>query len=254
MSSSSSNVSSHSATKLPRRIPGIDYEFDDPELLQRALTHRSHGPGHYERLEFLGDSLLNFVAAETLYQSRPHATEGDLSRLRSRLVRDVTLAEIAIELGLGEHMRLGQGEMKSGGFLRESILADVLEAIIGAVFVDGGFVKAREVVRDLLLKRERSLPHADRLKDPKTRLQELLQARGHGLPEYEVVNESGADHAKQFEVACRVGSLMPAVTATAPGRRKAEQAAARIMHQQLLDAFKAEFALPWGARKDNDTN
>ncbi len=254
MSSSSSNVSSHSRTSLPRRIPGIDYEFADPELLQRALTHRSLGPGHYERLEFLGDSLLNFVAAETLFQSRPHATEGDLSRLRSRLVRDVTLAEIAVELGLGEFMRLGQGEMKSGGFLRESILADVLEAIIGAVYIDGGFDKAREVVRDLLLKREQSLPHADHLKDPKTRLQELLQAHGHDLPEYEVVNESGADHAKQFEVACRVGKLMPAVTATAPGRRKAEQAAALIMHRQLLDAFKSELALPWGSRKDNDTN
>lgn len=230
-------MSSHSATNLPRCIAGIDYEFSDPELLQRALTHRSHGSGHYERLEFLGDSLLNFVAAEILFENRPHATEGDLSRLRSRLVRDVTLAEIASELGLGEHLRLGMGEMKSGGFLRESILADVLEAIFGAIYIDGGFQAARRVVRDLLQLRESELPDADRLKDPKTRLQELLQGHGHELPEYKVIAESGADHAKQFQVECRVGSLHPAVRAQAASRRKAEQAAARIMHRQLTEAI-----------------
>lgn len=238
MWSSSSDVSSRYATRTVRRIAGIDYEFSDPDLLQRALTHRSHGPGHYERLEFLGDSLLNFVAAEILFQNRPHAPEGDLSRLRSRLVRDVTLAEIAAELGLGEHLRLGLGEMKSGGFLRESILADVLEALFGAIYLDGGFDAARQVVRGLLLARESDLPDADRLKDPKTRLQELLQAHGHELPEYAVIAESGADHAKQFEVECRVGALQPPVRATAASRRKAEQAAARIMHRQLVEAFK----------------
>jgi ribonuclease-3 len=221
-----------------RSIAGIDYEFSDPDLLQRALTHRSHGPGHYERLEFLGDSLLNFVAAEILFQNRPHAPEGDLSRLRSRLVRDVTLAEIAAELGLGDHLRLGLGEMKSGGFLRESILADVLEALFGAIYLDGGFDQARRVVRELLLEREQELPDADLLKDPKTRLQELLQAHGHELPEYLVIAESGADHAKQFEVECRIGQLLPPVRATAASRRKAEQAAARIMHRQLADALK----------------
>jgi ribonuclease III len=232
-------VSSRSATRRARRIAGIDYEFSDPDLLQRALTHRSHGPGHYERLEFLGDSLLNFVAAEILYQHRPHAPEGDLSRLRSRLVRDVTLAEIAGELGLGEHLRLGLGEMKSGGFLRESILADVLEAIFGAVYLDGGFDEARRVVRSLLEKREKELPDADRLKDPKTRLQELLQAHGHELPAYEVIAESGADHAKQFEVECRVGQLQAPVRASAGSRRKAEQAAARMMLRQLAQAMES---------------
>lgn len=221
-----------------RSIAGIDYKFSDPELLQRALTHRSHGPGHYERLEFLGDSLLNFVAAEILFQNRPHAPEGDLSRLRSRLVRDVTLAEIAAELGLGDHLRLGLGEMKSGGFLRESILADVLEALFGAIYLDGGFDEARRVVRELLLEREQELPDADLLKDPKTRLQELLQAHGHELPQYAVISESGADHAKQFEVECRVGELLPPVRATAASRRKAEQAAARIMHRQLAESLK----------------
>ncbi|AKS42438.1 ribonuclease III [Wenzhouxiangella marina] len=221
----------------PSRLPGIDHEFSDPDLLTRALTHRSHGPGHYERLEFLGDSLLNLVAAELLFERRPHAAEGDLSRLRSRLVRDRTLAEIAQDLDLGTHLRLGQGEMKSGGYLRESILADVVEALIGAVFLDGGFEEARRVVRSLLEKRERELPEADRLKDPKTRLQELLQGQGHDLPEYEVLKESGADHAKRFEVECRVGELAPPVRAEAGSRRKAEQAAARIMHQNLLERF-----------------
>lgn len=221
----------------PSRLPGIDHEFSDPDLLTRALTHRSHGPGHYERLEFLGDSLLNLVAAELLFERRPHAAEGDLSRLRSRLVRDRTLAEIAQDLDLGTHLRLGQGEMKSGGYLRESILADVVEALIGAVFLDGGFEEARRVVRSLLEKRERELPEADRLKDPKTRLQELLQGQGHDLPEYEVLKESGADHAKRFEVECRVGELAPPVRAEAGSRRKAEQAAARIMHQDLLERF-----------------
>ncbi len=216
-------------------MAGIDYRFSDPELLLRALTHRSCGPGHYERLEFLGDSLLNFVAAEMLYERRQHATEGDLSRLRSRLVRDLTLAEIATELNLGEKLRLGQGEMKAGGFMRESILADVLEAIIGAIYLDGGFDTARGVVRELLSQREHELPDAEQLKDPKTRLQELLQGAGHDLPEYRVVAESGADHLKSFVVECRVGDLVPGVRAEASSRRKAEQAAARIMHRHLLE-------------------
>ena len=214
-------------------IPGIDYRFDNTALLQQALTHRSHGPGHYERLEFLGDGLLNLIAAEMLFEARPHAAEGDLSRLRSRLVRDVTLAEIATELGFGEYLRLGVGEIKSGGFLRESILADVVEALIGAIYLDGGFEPARRVVRGLLEARLAQLPDGERLKDPKTRLQEWLQGRGHELPEYAVISESGADHAKVFEVECRVGSLVPAVRARAASRRKAEQAAARIMHGQL---------------------
>jgi len=217
------------------QLSGIDYRFRDADLLVRALTHRSCGSGHYERLEFLGDSLLNFVTAEMLYERRPHATEGDLSRLRSRLVRDATLAEIAAELNLGDHLRLGQGEMKAGGFMRESILADVLEAVIGAVYLDGGFDAARGVVRSLLEQRERELPTAERLKDPKTRLQELLQGAGHELPEYRVVSESGADHLKSFLVECAVGALLPSVTAEASSRRKAEQAAARIMHKRLLE-------------------
>ncbi len=231
-------------TRCATSLPGIGYEFADPDLLTRALTHRSHGPGHYERLEFLGDSLLNLVAAELLFERRPHASEGDLSRLRSRLVRDRTLAEIAIELGLSDHLRLGQGERKSGGFLRESILADVMEALIGAVFVDGGFDQARQVVIALLDERERKLPDAERLKDPKTRLQELLQGHGHPLPEYQVIAESGADHIKQFRVECRVGDLVAPVVAEAGSRRKAEQAAARLMHEQLIKLLEPKRSTP----------
>lgn len=227
----------HSATDPIDRIPGIDYRFDDVGLLEQALTHRSFGPGHYERLEFLGDSLLSMVIAEQLFHARPHAAEGDLSRLRSRLVRDVTLARLASELRLGDHLRLGVGELKSGGFLRESILADVVEALIGAIFIDGGFPEARRVICELFSDRLADLPDADSLKDPKTRLQELLQGRGYDLPEYHVMAESGADHAKRFEVECRAGSLVDPVRAEAASRRKAEQAAARLMHDRLETLF-----------------
>jgi ribonuclease-3 len=216
------------------RLPGIAHTFSDPRLLTRALTHRSHSAPHYERLEFLGDSLLNLIAAEMLYELRPHADEGDLSRLRSRLVRDQTLAEIATELQLGDHIRLGAGEIKSGGFLRASILADVVEAVIAAIYLDAGFASARQMVRDLLADRLAALPEADALKDPKTQLQEWLQGRGLELPCYAVINETGADHAKQFEVQCEVAG-QPLATAIASSRRQAEQAAA----QAMLEGLKA---------------
>lgn len=228
-----------SGTERIDRIPGIDYRFGDAGLLEQALTHRSFGPGHYERLEFLGDSLLSMVVAEQLFCERPHATEGDLSRLRSRLVRDVTLARLAVELNLGDYLRLGAGELKSGGFLRESILADVFEAIIGAIYLDGGFAEARRVICELFADRLADLPDADSLKDPKTRLQELLQGRGYELPEYCVISESGADHAKRFEVECRAGSMIDPVRAEAASRRKAEQAAARLMHDNLKALFES---------------
>lgn len=228
-----------SGTEHLDRIPGIDYRFDDAGLLEQALTHRSFGPPHYERLEFLGDSLLSMVISEQLFNQRPHASEGDLSRLRSRLVRDVTLARVASELHLGDYLRLGVGELKSGGFLRESILADVFEALIGAIYLDGGFTSARRVLRDLFAERLANLPDADSLKDPKTRLQELLQGRGHELPEYRVISESGADHAKYFLVECRAGALAEPVRAEAASRRKAEQAAADEMHTRLKALFES---------------
>lgn len=214
------------------QLPGIDHTFSDPSLLTRALTHRSHSAPHYERLEFLGDSLLNLFAAEMLFELRPHADEGDLSRLRSRLVRDETLAEIAVELQLGDHVRLGAGEIKSGGFLRASILADVVEALIAAIYLDAGFDAARQRVRALLAERVASLPEADALKDAKTQLQEWLQGRGEELPTYTVLNETGADHAKQFEVQCEVAGQAPTI-ATASARRQAEQGAAKAMLKQL---------------------
>ena len=214
-------------------IKGISYQFKNEQLLAQALTHRSVGTPHYERLEFLGDGLLNLVAADLLYHSHPSAPEGDLSRLRSRLVRDATLAEIATDLELGQHLRLGLGEKRSGGFLRESILADVVEALIGAIYIDGGFSEAYEVVRSLLIDRLESLPPADALKDAKTQLQEYRQGNGESLPEYLVIEESGADHAKEFLVACHVDGQWPNTQAKASNRRKAEQMAAEKMLNQI---------------------
>ncbi|MDT8449315.1 MAG: ribonuclease III [Wenzhouxiangellaceae bacterium] len=214
-------------------IAGLGYRFRYPELLRLALTHRSRGARNNERLEFLGDAIINFVVADLLYRARPDASEGDLSRLRARLVREHTLAEIARELGLGDRLLLGPGELKSGGFLRESILSDALEAIVGAVFEDGGYEPARALVERLVAARIESLPDAELLKDPKTRLQELLQGRGLALPEYEVVDERGADHDRQFTVVCRVEALAEPVGAIARSRRKAEQAAARLALERI---------------------
>ncbi len=216
------------------KVPGIDYVFRDGSLLLQALTHRSHSSPHYERLEFLGDSLLNLVAADLLYRHHSGAPEGDLSRLRSRLVRGATLAEIAKDLELGRHLRLGVGEKRSGGFLRESILADLVEAIIGAIYLDGGFDEAYRIVESLLVDRLNNLPSAEALKDPKTRLQEFRQARGEPLPDYMVISESGADHAKVFRVACRIAGDWQDTEAVASNRRRAEQEAAQKMLDQLM--------------------
>lgn len=208
-------------------LKGLDHEFRCPELLRLALTHRSCGNPNNERLEFLGDGVLNMVVAELLFHARPDVPEGDLSRLRARIVRERTLAEVARGLALGDHVLLGPGELKSGGFLRDSILADALEAIIGAVFLDGGFDAARGLVERLMKDRIAALPDAEALKDPKTRLQELLQARSLKLPDYQVIDERGADHDRQFTVECRVEMLDGPIRATAASRRKAEQSAAR---------------------------
>ena len=215
------------------KIEGMDHVFKQERLLVQALTHRSFGAPHYERLEFLGDGILNLIAADLLFQAHPHASEGDLSRLRSRLVRDATLAEIATDLGLGQHVRLGLGEKKSGGFLRASILADVVEALIGAVYLDGGFAKAHHVVASLLDERLKSLPPADSLKDAKTRLQELRQSHGCSLPKYQIVEEKGADHEKEFLVECALDEDIQPTRARAASRRKAEQKAATQMLVQL---------------------
>lgn len=203
----------------------------DPALLALALTHRSHGSPNNERLEFLGDAVLSFLVAELLCEEFPEASEGELSRYRASLVSGAALGEIALALGLGEQLRLGEGELKSGGFRRASILADALEALIGALYLDGGLPAAREAVQRLVLPRVAVLPAAAALKDPKTRLQEWLQARGLDLPAYAILETSGEPHRQHFRVRCELSSLGLAAEASAGSRRGAEQLAA----SQLLE-------------------
>jgi ribonuclease-3 len=214
-------------------VDGIDYRFEDPALLAEALTHRSAGSVNYERLEFLGDSVLSAVIAARLFERHPEASEGDMSRMRARLVRGSTLADIAAGMDLGRHVQLGEGERKSGGFRRSSILADTYEAVLGAIFLDGGFAACRAVILDRFDPLIDALPAIDELKDPKTRLQEWLQARGRPLPEYLLLEESGADHQKSFRVACRLADAEEQTEQTGGSRRKAEQAAAARMLAQL---------------------
>ena len=213
----------------------LDYEFRDPELLKQALRHRSAGGAHNERIEFLGDGLLNFVIAEALFRMRDRATEGELSRLRALLVRRETLAELARELDLGEYLTLGSGELKSGGHRRSSILADAMEAVMGAVFLDGGFETGKSLILRLYERYLQNLPSKEELKDPKTRLQEYLQSRGRPLPEYEVVSVSGKAHEQKFVVECRVEGLDGPLTSEGTSRRKAEQAVARKTLERLQE-------------------
>lgn len=212
----------------------LGYECRDPALLEAALTHRSAGGSHNERLEFLGDAVLNCVVARLVFDEFAAADEGDLSRFRASLVSGESLAIIAAEIDLGNQLRLGSGELKSGGFRRKSILADALEALFGAVYLDGGFEAAAGVVERLFVPRLDRLPSAAELKDPKTRLQEALQARGLPLPAYSVESISGEAHNQLFQVRCSVGSLGLKVSASGPSRRRAEQAAAQL----LLSALK----------------
>jgi ribonuclease III len=214
----------------------LQYEFRDDALLEMALTHSSVGRGHNERLEFLGDSILGWVIADALYQRFPHAREGELSRLRSGLVKGVTLAEIARELELGDYLRLGQGEMKSGGFRRDSTLADALEAIIGAIFLDSDMKTCQQKVLNLFASRLGSLSIEGDLKDPKTRLQEYLQSRQHALPDYRILSTSGKEHERVFKVACDVALLDAPMEGSGTSRRYAEQAAA----QSVLDVLESE--------------
>jgi ribonuclease-3 len=220
---------------VERIAASTGYRFTDESLLTRALTHRSaNHHSHNERLEFLGDSLLNFLVAEMVYLQRGSDDEGDLSRLRSSLVRGATLADIAAEIELGSCLILGTGELKSGGHRRRSILADGLEALLGAIYLDGGLPAATQVVQRLFAQRLVELPDASLLKDPKTRLQEWLQARGMALPEYEIVEVSGQEHAQQFTVCCRLTRPALEFLGQGPGRRQAEQQAATSALETLL--------------------
>jgi len=207
-------------------LPGVNYRFDNPGLLHQALTHKSHGRCNYERLEFLGDSILNLVVSTRLFELYPEASEGDLSRMRARLVRGKTLSEVALGLDLGKHLTLGTGEMKSGGFRRSSILADALEALFGAIYLDAGYVACQKVIVSLFDPMIRNLPSAEDLKDAKTKLQEWLQAQGRPLPVYQLEREEGADHARTFHVRCLLPDEDLKVTAIGTSRRKAEQSAA----------------------------
>jgi len=211
----------------------IGYSFSRMELLDQALTHRSHGTPHNERLEFLGDSVLNCVVAGYLFERFADLPEGDLSRLRAHLVRQEALCQAAQALGLGEHLRLGEGEVKSGGFARPSILADALEAVIGAIFLDGGFPAARDAVLRLCRPALAALDHGTLGKDPKTLLQELLQARKIALPQYSVVATHGAAHSQNFEVECVIPELSVRTKGSGRSRRTAEQEAAARAFEQI---------------------
>jgi len=200
--------------------------MSDPQLLQDALTHRSYASRNNERLEYLGDAVLSFVVAELLYNEIPVASEGELSRYRSTLVSGETLGALALELGLGDHLNLGEGELKSGGFRRVSILADALEAVVGAIYLDAGMPAARAAIERLLRPRLAALPSAAQLKDPKTRLQERLQSEGLALPRYEVLEVSGEPHDQRFRVRCSAETLGLTSEATGTSRRRAEQEAA----------------------------
>lgn len=204
----------------------VGYGFSRPELLAQALTHRSHGAPHNERLEFLGDGVLNCVVASELFERFSDLPEGDLSRLRARLVRQEALHRLAQDLGLGEQLRLGEGELRSGGTERPSILADAFEALIGAIFLDGGFDAARNVVRRLYGPQLAAIDPDDPGKDPKTLLQELLQARRIPLPQYAVLATHGAAHSQNFEVECVIPQLSVRTTGSGGSRRTAEQEAA----------------------------
>jgi ribonuclease-3 len=215
--------------KLSQRL---GYQFNDPDLAFLALTHRSKGGTNNERLEFLGDSILNFVIADALFQRFGKAREGKLSRLRARMVKGKTLADLAREFELGDFLLLGSGEMKSGGFRRDSILADAVEALIGAIYLDSGLESARKCILDWYGDRLDDLSLEDPIKDPKTRLQEYQQGRHMPLPRYQVLLVSGPTNKQVFKVECRIPELEP-VVAEGSSRRGAEQAAA----SQLLTAI-----------------
>jgi ribonuclease-3 len=211
----------------------LNYRFNDARLLEQALTHRSAAGANNERLEFLGDAILDVIVSEAVFRARPDATEGDLSRLRASLVKDESLATLASELGLGAHLILGGGERKSGGHRRESILADAIEAIFGAVYLDAGFEAARDIIERAFGKRLEEFPPVEELRDPKTRLQEWLQARGRGLPKYALVAATGEAHRRRFEVSCSIDGDVEPTHGEGTTRRAAEQTSAQRMLMRL---------------------
>jgi len=216
-------------TRLDWAERHLNYRFEDAALLQQALTHRSASKRNNERLEYLGDAFLTFAIAQRLYTRRSEASEGDLSRLRAFLVRGTTLADIGRALGLEQQLVLGPGELRSGGGRRESVLANGLEALIGAILLDGGSEAAQMCIDELFEDRLEKLPNAESLKDAKTRLQEWLQARGHELPEYAVESAIGEPHEQTFTVVCSIPKDERSSRGSGTSRRKAEQEAAKTL-------------------------
>ena len=227
-----------SADNLTALQRSIGYQFSDLGLLQQALTHKSHSKTNNERLEFVGDAVLGYLVGSMLYRNYPHVQEDALSLMRAQLVRGKTLAQVAMRLNLPEYLQLGSGELRSGGRQRASILADALEAVIGAVHEDGGIEQAQQLVQKLFADLTQGLD-AESLKDPKTRLQELLQGNGLDLPTYTVEQVSGADHQRQYTVKCEVPSLAVQAVAADSSRRAAEKAAA---HEVLILALAQQHA------------
>jgi ribonuclease-3 len=211
----------------------LHYTFSDVSLLQQALTHRSAARKHNERLEFLGDAVLGLVIAQRVYEKFPNLPEGKLTRMRSNLVKGETLAKVARELSLGELMKLGPGEMKSGGRRRDSILADAVEAILGAIYVESGIDAVALTINKLFEKRIKALDPDEQIKDNKTQLQEYLQSRQLDLPDYKVTDIKGKDHAQMFTVKCIVHALKIHKIGAGKSRRIAEQEAAK----QILEAL-----------------
>ncbi|HBC0007167.1 TPA: ribonuclease III [Vibrio parahaemolyticus] len=218
--------------KLERKL---GYQFKDAGLINLALTHRSANSKHNERLEFLGDSILSFVIADDLYHRFPKVNEGDMSRMRATLVRGHTLAELGREFDLGDYLKLGPGELKSGGFRRDSILADAVEAIIGAIYLDSDIEKVRSIVLSWYNSRLEAIKPGVSQKDPKTRLQEFLQGRRKPLPVYTVTNIKGEAHNQEFTIECEVAGVDKPVIGKGTSRRKAEQAAAETALEQLTN-------------------
>lgn len=213
----------------------IKHKFKNKALLKLALSHRSSGKVNNERLEFLGDSILGFIIAEVLYQRFPQASEGELSRLRAELVKKQTLADIARELNLGPSLTLGSGESKSGGAKRDSILADAVEAVVSAIYLDAGIIACNEEVLRWFASRLKQLETADSIsgKDAKTRLQEFLQSKQLALPEYVVSELEGKDHQQQFTVSCKIDLIDKAIEGQGTSRREAEQQAAKTILAKL---------------------
>ena len=221
--------------KLENLQQSLAYQFSDPDLAQLALTHRSANAAHNERLEFLGDSLLGFIVAETLFTLNPQASEGELSRMRAALVNKKALAAAARSLGIGEYLQLGTGEATSGGSDRDSILADSVEALIAAIYLDGGIDPCTTFVKKISESKLAIDAAATEQKDAKTRLQEFLQAQGKSLPKYDVVKISGAAHEQVFHIRCSLASLGAEAAGSGSSKREAEQAAAK----KILDSIEA---------------